>query len=145
MIEKLQKYILNGEFELARQLYCDINYTILKNDIHKISYDTENVATYLFILYMIFHKNEAELHYIATSLLINQFVYLHGAYYIAYNHLLKAIQLDSNNIKYLENLLLFYHIPDKILKKEEALRIANQIIKICPNSKVANSILEEKI
>lgn len=141
MLEKLKKYILEGNFNLARSLYEDKNYDILEHDIHVVAHDTENVATYFFILDLIFHKHEAQLHYIACSLLSNPLVYIPGSYYLAYNHILKAIEQDTDNLKYKENLLLFYNIPDKILNREKAIEIANSILKIDPENNAANSVI----
>lgn len=141
MLEKLKNYIMEGDFNLARSLYEKSDYEILEHDIHVIAYDTENVATYFFILDLIFHKNEPQLHYIACSLLCNPLVYIPGAYYLAYNHILQAIELDSENLKYKEYLLLFYNIPDKILKREEAVEVAKSILKIEPGNKAANSVI----
>jgi len=141
MLEKLKKHIIDGDFNLTRLLYDNKDYEVLEHDIHVIAYDTENVATYFFILDLIFHKNQAQLHYIACSLLSNPLVYIPEAYYLAYNHILQAIELDSDNLKYKENLLLFYSIPDKILKREEAVEVANSILKIDPENKAANSII----
>jgi len=143
MIGKLQQNILNGEFELGRQLYDRIDYETLKHDIHIIAYDLNDISVYFFIADMIFHKEDAELHYIAASLLINPFVYIQGAYYMAYNHLREATTLEPSNVKYMENLLLFYHIPDKILKRKEAIKIAKSIMSACPDSKAAKSIIKE--
>lgn len=142
MLEKLKKHIMEGDFNLARSLYEKGDYETLEHDIHVIAYDTENVATYFFILELLFHKNEAQLHYIACSLLANPLVYIPGAYYMAYNHILQAIELDSDNLKYKENLLLFYSIPDKILKRETAIEIANSILRIDPENKAANSVID---
>lgn len=141
MIEKLQKHIIEGDFNLAQVLFDNKDYEVLEHDIHVIAYDTENVATYFFILDLIFHKNDAQLHYIACSLLINPLVFIPGAYFLAYNHILKAIELDSNNLKYKENLLLFYHIPDKILNREAAVEVADSILKIDPDNEAANTII----
>jgi len=144
MLDKLQEHILDGEFDLGRSLYKKENCEMLEHDILVIAYNTDNIATYFFILYMIFHREEAELHFIACSLLINPFVYIQGAYYLAYDHILKASILDPHNLKYKENLLFFYHIPEKILGINEAINIANQILKVCPTSSAAKSIINEK-
>lgn len=143
MIKKLKDFILEGDFELGRTLCNNSNYQELEKDMLSIAYDTENIATYFFVLDMIFHREEAELHYIACTLLINPFVYYSGAYYIAFDHILKAIELDPDNLKYKENLLLFYHIPDKILGLKKAIEIANQILEYYPDNGAANAIINE--
>ena len=144
MLEKLKNYIFEGDFDLAKDLCDNMDYGELEHDLIVIAYDTESVVVYFFVLYLISHKNKAELHFIACDLLINPLVDISGAYYIAYEHILKAVEIDSNNQKYKENLLLFYHIPEKLLPKEEAINIAKSILKACPDTTAANSIISEE-
>ena len=89
MIDTLKKYIMGGDFEKARIICENKNSETLEHDMNVIAYDTGSVATYFFVLDLLFRKEEAQLHYIACSLLINPLVDIPGAYYIAYRHILK--------------------------------------------------------
>ena len=108
-----------------------------------IAYDTESISTYLFILDMLFENESAELHSIASGLLANVFTYVQGAYYLAYDHMLKASHLEPDNYEYLGGLLLFYYVPEKILEKDDALIIAKKILSINPESVVSKEIINE--
>lgn len=141
MIEELKKYILDGEFEVCKKICNNITYQQLEDNIMLIALETDNISTYFFILHMLFEKESAELHSLASSLLSGVFTYIPGVYYNAYSHMLKAVQLSPNNYEYMEGLLLFYHIPDKIIDKNTALRIANEILNINPKSESAKSII----
>lgn len=89
------------------------------------------------------YEEDALLHYIATLLLIHPLVYFPGAYYVAYNHLLKVIELEPDDWGHQELLLFFHEIPDQIVKKEEAIEIARNILKVYPESGPALSIINE--
>jgi len=116
----------------------------LENDLVEIVYETENMGVYFFVLDLIANEECAELHSIAFSLLCNVFNCIEGAYYLAYNHMKRAVEMDKDNYEYKEGLLLFYHVPEKILDKNEAMKIANEILLIALENPVANAILNEK-
>lgn len=51
-----------------------------------------------------------------------------------------AIRL-SRDVKFLEHMLLFNVIPEKLLDDEEAVRIAQEVMQIVPNSSSALYVL----
>ena len=57
-----------------------------------------------------------------------------GAYWVAYRHTRRAIELEPENDRNKESLLSFYDIPDKILSMEEALKVAEEVLREKPDS-----------
>lgn len=143
MKDKLISFIKENEFREARKMYLNEPFNQLEKDIIEIAYDTEDVGVYFFVLDCIEYEESAKLHSIAFDLLCNVFNFISGAYFLAYNHMKKAVELDYNNYEYKEGLLLFYHLPEKILSKEEAINIALEILKEKPDNQAANSIINE--
>jgi len=144
MDEKLKKYILDGEFGEAKKHCTKIKEEVLEDELLQIAFDTGNIGVYLFAYDLAYTKGTAELYSIASTLMSVVFNHLPGGYYVAYNHMLTAARLDQKDYTYKEGLLLFYHIPEKIIPREEALKISKEILLTCPDNKAANSVINEK-
>lgn len=81
---------------------------------------------------MILENDNAKLHEIASSLLSFPYAWISGAYSVAFNHMKKAMILDSENIYYKE-LILFYHdIPDIFCPKKTQLNMLNKYRQLIP-------------
>ena len=57
-----------------------------------------------------------------------------GAYWVAYRHTRRAIELEPENDRNKESLLSFYDISDEILSMEEVLKIAKEVLGENPDS-----------
>lgn len=141
MKEKLKSLIILGNMKEAKDIFKEMNYVEARDVLLEIGYDTESITPYSFICSLLFEKESANLHYLASEILANPLCFLAGAYNVALYHARRAAQLDTNDISIKEYLLLFYNIPDKLINKEEAVEIAREIVKKAPNSKAALDVL----
>ncbi|KQU21835.1 hypothetical protein ASG65_21265 [Bacillus sp. Leaf13] len=69
--------------------------------------------------------------------------HLEGDYQTSFHHAKKAEELSPNDMSYKEYLFFFHAIPDKLLGNEEALEIANEILKNELNNKVSLTVIRE--
>ena len=124
------------EKELGRE---DVKF--LESDFVGLVFDHKSLIWYSLICMLLIKKETAELHWIAAFVLSYPLCHLPGAYASALYHTRKAIQLDPNDIELKEFLLLFYEIPDQLVGKEEAIKIANEILEVKPSSSAAKGVL----
>lgn len=69
--------------------------------------------------------------------------HLQRAYFTAYKHAKRAIELtDYTDTLLLENLLFLHGVPDQVVSDEEAADVAQQIVKVEPSHRVANEWLK---
>ena len=71
---------------------------------------------------------------------ISPLCFIDGAYSVALFHA-RELLLIEKNVRNLERILFFYHIPEKLVDQEEAKYIAKKIIKEEPDNEVALEIL----
>ncbi|WP_310602848.1 hypothetical protein [Anaerosporobacter sp.] len=142
-MENLLEYILEGEFEIAKAICIGIPNEELEKKLDKFAFDSEDVSVYFFVVYLISENDNGILHYIAFELLASAYSFISGAYYLAYNHLRRACILEPNNYQYKESMLLFYDVPEKIVSKEQAKKIAKEVLEKMPDSQVARNVLKE--
>ncbi|WP_342601071.1 hypothetical protein MHB48_08740 [Psychrobacillus sp. FSL H8-0483] len=140
---KFNDAILLGDFVKAKELASQMDMDSLRETLFLLAYDNENIATYGFISYLLLEEETSEFHYIASYLFSMALNHLEGAYQTAFHHAKKATDLSPNDMSYKEYILFFNAIPDKLLGNEEALGIANEILKNEPNNKVALSVISE--
>lgn len=141
MKEKLKSLIILGKMKEAKAVFKEMNYDEARDIILEIGYDTESIAPYSFVCTLLCEKESANLHYLASEILVNPLCFLVGAYRIALYHARSAVRLAPNDITFKEYLLLFYNIPDQLINKEEAIEIAREIVKKVPDNKHAVDIL----
>jgi tetratricopeptide (TPR) repeat protein len=141
MKEKLESLIILGNMEEAKDVFKEMNYVEARDVLLEIGYDRESITPYSFICSLLCEKESANLHYLASEILVNPLCFLAGAYNAALYHARRAAQLDPNDISIKEYLLLFYNIPDKLISKEEAIEIAREIVNKVPNNKAALDVL----
>ncbi|WP_278343214.1 hypothetical protein [Parageobacillus thermoglucosidasius] len=65
--------------------------------------------------------------------------HLPDAYASALYHAKRAVELSPEDVSLKEHLLLFYEIPEKLISKEEAKAIAQEILKIITDNKMGKS------
>lgn len=141
MKEKLKSLIILGKMKEASVVFKEMKYDEARDFILEIGYDTESIIIYSFVCSLLCEKESANLHYLASEILVNPLSFLVGAYNTALHHARRAIQLAPNDISFKEYLLLFYNIPDQLINKEEAIEIAREVVKKVPENKVALDIL----
>ena len=84
---------------------------------------------YVFLCDILNEKESADIHYLASLILIGPFSHLEGAYAGGYYHAKKAIKLDPDNIGFKEYILFFYSVPEQLLPRNEAISIAKEVLK----------------
>lgn len=141
MRKKLKSLIILGKMREAEVVFKEMNYDEARDVILEIGYETESITSYSFICSLLCEQESANLHYLASEILVNPLCFLVGAYNTALYHARRATQLAPNDISIKEYLLLFYNIPDKLISKEEAIEIAREVVKKIPNSKAALDVL----
>lgn len=129
-----------GEFQKAEFIATDLTPKTIEDELFNLSYDEESVAPYGFVCFMLTKKETSEWHYLASLLLSMAINHLEGAYFTAFHHAKRAADLSPDNISYKEALLFYYEIPDQPLSKEEAEKIAADILKIAPKNQAANRV-----
>lgn len=145
MEEEIRANLIIGNFSKVDELLKDIELTELKTFfIERLCYKNRDLSLYTYINYRINKATKSELfelHIIACDILIIYFTYVEGAYSCGLYHAKKAVQLKPDNTEALELLLTFYGLPEQLMNKEEAKKIAKKLLKINENSILAKSIL----
>jgi tetratricopeptide (TPR) repeat protein len=141
LIRSLEVLILEYKFDEASQLLVNVDQLTIASAIHTLGHEKPGVLAYVFVSYLIKNEEKAIYHYAASLLMSYAFNYLPGAYWAAYYHSKRALELDSSNIQFKTSLLYLRDIPEKILGKEEAIQIAKEILNEKPDSESALRIL----
>lgn len=148
MKEEIMKNLIVGNFSKVDELLKGIGLAELETlFIDKLCYEYRDLSTYTYINYRISKAKQSELvrlHIIACAILIIYFAYVEGAYSSGLYHAKKAVELESDNVECLELLLSFYGLPEQLMEREEAKKIAKKIIKIKKTSISAKNILESE-
>ena len=74
--------------------------------------------------------------------MLNPLCFLEGAYSVALFHSRELLK-NERNVLNLERILFFYNIPEKLVDKNEAKSIAQEILKLEPDNVVAHDIVKE--
>jgi tetratricopeptide (TPR) repeat protein len=140
----LKNFIIAGKFIEVHEELKKINFKELEDFLVELAYETESIAVYSFVSYLILTEENANNHYLASLLLSQPLSHLIGAYQAALYHAKRAIELAPKDTELKEYLLFFYELPDELMSREEAVAIAKEIIKINPKSRPALAILSNQ-
>lgn len=140
MIENLKINLLQGKYKEVEKMCENMDMSSIRDVIMTVAYDTENICIYSFIRYMIEKTGKASWTELAIDVMLNPLCFMEGAYSVALFHV-RELLLIKKTIENLEKVLFFYNIPEKLVDKEEAQYIAQEILKIEPNNKVALEVL----
>lgn len=143
MNQEVRELILAGEFKKAYSQINSSNIKNLRDFILTEAFDKGSITFYGFVCYLILLDEKASLHDLATDVLAYPLSYFEGAYPTALFHARRALELDPQNLEYLKFLLFFHDIPDKLIKKEEAIEIAREVLKRDPDHKIAQDTLKK--
>jgi len=141
--ERLKDLIFNYNFEEAKDILNVLNEKKQVEIVTTIAFDTGNILIYTFLSYLILEYNTSFRHSLAAGIMSSALCYIEGAYETAFYHARKASELSPNDVELKEFLLFFHVIPEKLLSKEEAIKIATEILETKKNSKAAKGILKE--
>ncbi|KQL42351.1 hypothetical protein AN960_03695 [Bacillus sp. FJAT-25509] len=135
--------ILSGDFNRARELSSNMDGESLLEALFLIAYEEESIAPYGFANFQLLEEETSENHYVISFILSMALNYLGGAYQISFHHAKKAIELSPYDISYKEYLLYFNALPEKLLKNEEAIEVANLILVKDPTNTTALKVINE--
>jgi len=141
MKEKIKQLITSGDFQKAIEYIENEDRNILEQVVLELGFDEESISAYSFVCYLINNNETAYYHYLASELLSTALCHLPDAYASALYHAKRAVELSPEDVSLKEHLLLFHDIPEKLISKEEAKAIAQEILKIMPNSEAAKNVL----
>lgn len=143
MKEQLKSLIILGFYKEAKKIFFNMSENEARDCLMELGYEKESITIYGFLCSVLCDKEDAKLHYLASEVLTMPLCHLEGAYATGFYHAKKAAQMLPNDIELKEALLLFYNIPDNLLNKEDASKLAKDILEKNPYSKVAIDILKE--
>jgi len=142
LTDTIQKLITTNDFASLEQLSTTMDTEEFEEGLLEATFNNKNLLPYTFICMMLMKKETAELHYLAAEILCLPLCFFEGAYASSLYHARKAIELDPDDISLKEFLLYFYKTPDRLITKEEALRVAKEILQKKPDSSAALGIVE---
>ena len=139
---KMVQLINSGKYDESEKICLNISFSEIKNNFLKLAYDTSNFALYSFAFYMFTKTEDNRWLDLALSLVVGPLCFVEGAYSIGLFHARQLVR-KSFCVKNLVQLLFFYTIPEKLINRDEALKIAKQVLKLDPCNKVALQIIME--
>lgn len=140
LFEKIVQLINCGKYEECENICRNLNFSEIKDDFLKYSYDTNSFSLYSFVVYMVAKSEDNRWLDLALSLVIGPLCFVEGAYSIGLFHARQLVKKDFC-VENLLQLLFFYTIPEKLINRDEALEIANQVLKLEPTNQVALQIV----
>ncbi|ULT57395.1 hypothetical protein L1999_02035 [Neobacillus drentensis] len=140
-MDDFKQAIKKGEFVKAKQLSMTMDLEALTETLFLIAWDDEPITPYGFANYLLIDKETSELHYLASFLLSMGLNHLDGVYQTSFFHAKRAVELAPEDISYKEYLLLFFELPEPLLSKDEATKIAKEILKVDPENKAVLLVL----
>ena len=138
---KFKELVLEGFYHEAENLMMTISLNEQRDMIMNLAYDTESIAIYGFLRYMLEKSKTKYLLELTIDIMINPLCFIEGAYAVALFHTRELLKVDFS-VETLERLIFFHNIPEKLVDDKEAELVAREIIKIEPDNCVANCILK---
>lgn len=141
MESELTRLIFEGQYFATEKKIASLGDNEKKKLILLLAYDSESIAIYSFVRYMVEkYKTQFWLE-LSIDIMINPLCFVEGAYSIALFHAKELLEMDLS-IKNLERILFFYNIPEKLIDDAEAEAIAKKIIELEPENIVALEVLK---
>lgn len=140
--EEVRDLLEKNDFFELEKLLKRVGLHDFEDALSDATFEHANLLSYTFICMLLIKAETAELHFIASSLLAFPLCHLEGAYASGYYHARKAVVLSPSDVSYKEFLLFFHEIPDQLLRTEEAVELATEVLKKDPGSKAAQDILK---
>lgn len=130
-----------GKFEDAYRLMGEMNQSNFEL-IRDKAFQEEDMIYYEFLKFIIANYNDsAEMHYRCSELLCSVLNIFPESYSLGYSHALQAMNKSPEDYSFLEHLLLYYEIPDRLLSKDDAIKIAHKILSKYPDNPAAKQVL----
>lgn len=132
-----------GKFKEAHMVIANLDHKKRNQFLLELAIDTQSIATYAFVGYLLTVQESPELHYCAAGLLNHAFCYLTGAYSTALFHARRAANLLPHDISCKEELLYYFGLPDQVMDSEEAQKIAKGILVQDATNKIAHNVIQK--
>lgn len=140
MIDTVRRNLEQGQYLEVEEIYKEVGANKFRDILMNIAYETESISVYGFVSYMIQKQENAEWINLAVDIMLNPLCFIEGAYSIALFHARELLSIDRN-AENLERILFFYNIPERLIDEEEARCIAEELLAIESNNKVAFQII----
>ena len=140
-MDTLKEAILNSDFIKAKELILNTKKEEIENKLIELAFELDDIGIYFLISDIASDKEEAFWHSMVSTILSTAFCHICGAYQVAFKHMTKAMQLEPKNIRYMEGILLFYSIPEKVLNFQQVKKIVKDILDINPDNETAKRII----
>ncbi len=127
MVDSIRLNLEQGQYTEVEKICKEINVLDLRDILMNIAYEIESINVYGFISYMARKQESEEWIKLEIDILINPLCFIEGAYSLALFHARELLNIHRN-VENLERILFFYHIPEKLVEKDEADRIAEEIL-----------------
>jgi hypothetical protein len=105
--------------------------------------DVANPLVYTFLNSILIKKESANIHFLISKVMGLTLNFLPKAELIGLYHGLRASELSPNDMDIKEYLIYYNHIPEKVLSDDDAVKLALEIVKSRPDSKVAQITLSK--
>lgn len=125
-----------GQYIELEEMLKGMEMAELRDMMMNIAYETESVNVYGFLSYMTQKYENEEWLRLVVDIMLNPLCFVEGAYSIALFHARELLSIDRN-AENLERILFFYNIPERLVDKKEACCLAEELLAIEPDSKVA--------
>jgi hypothetical protein len=122
--------INTGSYTEAKKMIAALSIQELTQFLIDLAIDTESIALYTFVCFLLLEEESADLHYCAAGLLTNIFCTINGAYSAALCHARRAAEMLPHDLSCKVELLQYFGLPDHVMEKAEAKMLAHEILAI---------------
>lgn len=140
MIDSVRLKLEQGQYIEVEEIYKEMSEFDFRDILMKIAYETESINVYGFIAHMTRKKENVEWLKLAVDILLNPLCFIEGAYSLALFHSRELLSIDRN-VENLERILFFYNIPERLVDEGEARCLAEELLEIESDNKVALQII----
>lgn len=144
-VDSLEEYIRAGRLETAAtamRLKSVSELEKMLSDLCSGGEQSLGIAVYGALVQLLRERDtDPELHLLAVSLLVNDLVWLSGAYSLALYHARRAATLRPNDVELMEQVLFFDCVPDPPLPADEAHAVAQRLLAMQPDNAIGREVM----
>lgn len=140
MIHNIRSKLEQGKYLDIEEICTEMNASKFRDILMNIAYETGGINVYGFIAHMTRKQENVEWLKLAVDIMLNPLCFIEGAYSIALFHARELLSINRN-VENLERILFFYNIPERLIDEDEARCIAEEILAIESDNKVAFEII----
>ena len=140
MINNIGLKLEQGKYQDVEDICKEMNAFEIRDIFMSIAYETESINVYGFMAHMSRKQENIEWLKLAVDIMLNPLCFIEGAYSIALFHARELLSIDRN-VENLERILFFYNIPERLIDEDEVRCIAEELLAIELDNKVAFQII----